>query len=367
MRYLQDRPDIVNPFAYHVAEMGMRLRRKLGGPAAQPVNAVLMGRRNNPPDKEQGIRPLAVYNPLHYQDLPEAFMDFVASLTGKSPSTTGAGSEGALTKAPFNAMPATADLNAALISYILTGTQVFSSSAGHVGARYRVDHDLSLLVPELWCRMTAEERDARRLIAQGLLSRVSDFRYRGRVVPASRLGYRINARFLHDFGGRIFSDPLAVFPPDMLETERQSLPDFVDGIENIALAQRNAALAYFEDGTAELACPPLLGLLHIMVDGTWNGMAVASPAFRKLFTREETLKSDWYKARLARQQEKDIALLGRHQTYLAGFIAADHNRDAVSRLGLRGRLAATEVRLKQARGVRYLAGLQGTLGVDPLA
>jgi hypothetical protein len=367
VRYLQDRPDLVDPLSYYVAETGMRLRRKLSGPVAQPVGAVLMGRRNNPPDKEHGILPLAVYNPLHYQDLPEAFMDFIASLTGKSPSTTGAGSEGALTKAPFNAMPATADLNAALISYILTGIQVFSTSAGHVGARYRVDHDLSLLVPELWCRMSPEERDARRLIARGLLTRVPDMRYRGRMVPASRLGYRINARFLHDFGGRIFSDPLAVFPPDMLEPERQGLADFVDGVENIAQAQRTAALAYFEDGTAELACPPLLGLLHIMASGSWKGMTLASPELRKLFTREETLKSDWYRARLARQQEKDCALLTRHREYLTTFLAADHNGDAVTRLGLHARLAATEARLKQARHPRYLASLEGTLGVDPLA
>ena len=40
-----------------------------------------------------GVRALAVYNPIHYQELPELFMDFVCSLTGKSPSTTGAGSE----------------------------------------------------------------------------------------------------------------------------------------------------------------------------------------------------------------------------------------------------------------------------------
>ena len=146
-----------------------------------------------------------------------------------------------------------------------------------MGARYRVDHDLSLLIPELWCRLIPEERDARRLVDGGLLSRVGDFKHRGRVVPAGRLGYRINTRFLHAFLGRIFSDPLAVFPPDMLEPERQSLADFVDGVENIAEAQRSAALAYFEDGTAELMCPPLLGLLHIMAEGSWNGMTLQQP------------------------------------------------------------------------------------------
>jgi len=71
------------------------------------VNAVLPGRRNNPADKKAGIRPLSVYNPIHYQEIPELFMDFICSLTGKSPSTTGAGSEGALTKGPFNMLTPT--------------------------------------------------------------------------------------------------------------------------------------------------------------------------------------------------------------------------------------------------------------------
>ncbi len=369
VRYLQDRPDLVDPFATHVAEMGLRLRRRIpaDGPVATAVGAVLMGRRNNPPDPEHGIRPLAVYNPLHYQELPEAFMDFIASLTGKSPSTTGAGSEGALTKAPFNALPATADLNAALVSYVLTGLQIFSSSAGHVGARYRVDHDLSLLVPELWCRLTPEERDARRLIEAGHLSRVGDFKYKGRLVPAGRLGYRINTRFLHAFLGRIFSDPLAVFPTDMLEPERQGMAEFVDGVENIAEAQRLAAKAYFEDGTAGLLCPPLQGLLHIMAEGSWKGMTLRSPAFRKLFTREEMLKSDWYRRRLVLQQERDKALYARHREYLKDFLAQDHNREAARRLGLKTRLASAETRLKEVSRPGYLASLEGMLGVDPLA
>ena len=68
-------------------------------PPPIPVDAVLIGRRNNPPDRAAGIRPLAVYGPIHYQELPELFMDFICSLTGKSPSTTGAGSEGRSRKA----------------------------------------------------------------------------------------------------------------------------------------------------------------------------------------------------------------------------------------------------------------------------
>ena len=92
------------------------------------MNAVLAGRRNNPADPKVGLPPLAVYNPVHYQELPELFMDFICSLTGKSPSTTGAGSEGALTKGPFNALPPIIDLNNALVSMLLTGYGAYEHS-----------------------------------------------------------------------------------------------------------------------------------------------------------------------------------------------------------------------------------------------
>ena len=177
-RYLQLRPDMARPRDRYVAEMGARLSRRLplSAPVHFPVIAVLSGRRNNPP--EPGIRPLCVYGPIHYQELPELFMDYVCSLTGKSPSTTGAGSEGALTKGPFNALAATADLNNALVSFLLTGYAGFSSAAGFVGPHYRVDHDISLLVPEIWCRLYPHERDPRHLIEAGHLERLDGLRAR---------------------------------------------------------------------------------------------------------------------------------------------------------------------------------------------
>lgn len=160
------------------------------------VNAVLPGRRNNPVDKKAGIRPLAVYNPIHYQETPELFMDFVCSLTGKSPSTTGAGSEGALTKAPFNMLTPTTDLNNALLSHILTESNGFSTAAGYIGAENKVDHDISILIPEIWSRMTPDDRNPKNLISNGSLEKLEDFEYEGKKVLASRLGYRIT-KHLH--------------------------------------------------------------------------------------------------------------------------------------------------------------------------
>ena len=178
-RYLQLRPDMAHPRDRYVAEMGARLNRRLPlhAPVHFPVISVLSGRRNN--RQEEGIRPLCVYGPIHYQELPELFMDYVCSLTGTSPSTTGAGSEGALTKGPFNALAATADLNNALVAMLLTGYAGFSSAAGFIGPRYRVDHDVSLLVPEVWCRLFPHERDPRRLIEAGHLERLEDYDLRG--------------------------------------------------------------------------------------------------------------------------------------------------------------------------------------------
>ena len=56
-------------------------------------------------------------------------------MTGKSPSTTGAGSEGALTKGPFNALPPIIDLNNTLVSFILTGHHAFVTATVTSGQR----------------------------------------------------------------------------------------------------------------------------------------------------------------------------------------------------------------------------------------
>src|SRR5512144_2983527 len=104
-------------------------------------------------------------------------------------------------------MPPVIDLNNALVAAMLTEYAGFTTSAGYVGPQYRVDHDISMLAPEIWCRMKPEERDPRFLIENGYLEKVDDFVFDGRKVLASRLGYRISPRFADVFLGRIFETP----------------------------------------------------------------------------------------------------------------------------------------------------------------
>jgi hypothetical protein len=323
VRYLQQRPDLASPMERYLAELGTRLQRRIpaGKPVHFPVNAVLPGRRNNPP--APGIKPLAVYGPIHYQELPELFMDFVASLSGKSPSTTGAGSEGALTKGPFNALTATADLNNALVSFILTGYPGFSSAAGFIGRDRRVDHDVSFLVPEIWSRLSPRDTDPAWLIEKGYLEKLEDFDHNGEKVLASRLGYRITPGFAHAFLGKIFDSPMAVFDEAMLRPETQDLDAYVDGIRHIVASQRQVAEGYLADGSIEDACPPLKALLTIMARGEYEGKDIDHPDIRALFTRENLLASDWYKERLDIKQRRDIALAQRQVAYLEAFLEAD--------------------------------------------
>jgi len=366
-RYLQDRPDLVNARHTYIQKMGTRIYRRvpLCEAVFYPVNAVLPGRRMNPPETKNNIPPLAVYNPIHYQELPELFMDFVASVTGKSPSTTGFGSEGALTKGPFNALWPVVDLNNALLSFILTEYDGFISAAGHIGPNVRVDHDISLLVPELWSRMSVEERNPEFLIANGYLEKLEDFEHGGRQVRAGILGYRITLRFVHAFFGRIFSNPNAVFAPSMLRPELQDMDVFSEGMDNLFATLKRVAEHYFNDGSVEAACPPLKALLHIMDHGNYEGRGLNHPDIRRMFTREYLMESEWYQERLKTKQARDIALYTRHIRHLESFVAKEKHSAIVDRLGIRNRLQDCRDRLNEASSPSYLEKLTGTIGADP--
>ncbi|MEM6691026.1 MAG: hypothetical protein AAF664_16480, partial [Planctomycetota bacterium] len=364
-RYLQDRPDMVFSRDTYVAKRGMQLFRGLGSedPVHAPVGAILSGRRNNAPDREAGIRALAVYSPLHYQELPELVMDYVCSLTGKSPSTTGAGSEGALTKAPFNALMPSVDLNSMVVSMILTGLGGFSTPAGHIGPKFEVGHDISLLIPEVWCRMSPEERDPANLIAEGMLEKLDDYEREGTLIPASRLGFRITGKFVRRYMSRVFDNASKVFPDEILKPELQDQESFDDGILHIAEAQTRVAKQYFEDGGYELACPPLQAILSILHTGSYDGHDINSPEVRSLFDREQMLASDWYRRRLATKRSKDLGHWQAFVTCLEEKSAAAHEDDEFD---YESRLAYAKKMLERVRADDYESSLVGTIGADPM-
>ncbi len=363
-RYLQDRPDLVRPLDKYIAEMGVRLYRQIPAdqPVPLPVNAVISGRRNNPPDLAKNIRSLAVYGPIHYQELPELFMDYICSLTGKSPSTTAAGSEGALTKAPFNALRTTADLNAALVSMILTNLSGFSSAAGHVGPNSRFDHDISLLVPEVWCRMSEDEREPQYLIDHKYLEKVSDTDCGSEIIPSRRLGYRITERFVKHFFARIFDNPDKVFDSHILQPEKQDPASYADGVKYIMEAYERVALQYFEDGSIEDACPPLRALLSIMAHGQYEGMDETDPQVREMFTLDSLLKGDWYHNRLLRKQQRDIELWTKLLANSENALAHSERFDAPFLTELATRRAHAQRELAHVQRAEYLDELVGTLG-----
>ncbi|PKP11291.1 MAG: hypothetical protein CVU09_03180 [Bacteroidetes bacterium HGW-Bacteroidetes-4] len=367
-RYLEKNKFKAESIASYLADVGVRLSRKMKAdePVFYPVNAVLPGRRNNPAEKKSGIRSLSVYNPIHYQELPELFMDFICSLTGKSPSTTGAGSEGALTKGPFNMLVATTDLNNALLSYILTEYAGFSSAAGYIGSENRFDHDISILIPEIWARLMPEDRDPKNLIANKSLEKLEDFEYNGKQVLASRLGYRITENFAFRCMNRLFDEPLAVFTERMLKPELQNMDDYVDGINNIVEAQQKTALSYFEDGSVNAAIPPLKILLHVMAYGHFDGKDISNPELRKQFDREQVIKSDWYLERLKQKQQKDVAFCKKQINYLTQFMQNPDNASLVVEMNIPERIEKAQNNLKEISSEAYFKNLIGTIGIDPL-
>ena len=258
------------------------------------------------------------------------------------------------------------DLNNALLSYILSGYNAFSSAAGYIGTESRVDHDISLLIPELWCRMKVKDRDPKKLIAEGSLEKVEDFEYEGKQVLASRLGYRITENFTFSYLNSIFDEPQAVFNDRMLRPEKQDMAAFADGVNNIVEAQTRVALDYFADGSVEAAIPPLKALLHIMAYGSYEGKSVSDPEIRELFEREYVISAEWYAERLLRKQEIDIEFLEKSKKYLNEFISLEVNREYTDQLNLKRRIAAVEEEMEYVKSAAYLEFLEGTIGADLL-
>jgi hypothetical protein len=229
-----------------------------------------------------------------------------------------------------------------------------------------VDHDVSLLIPEIWCRMSPQEREPKFLIAEQLLDKLEDFTSNGKLIPASRLGWRINGRFIRRFAGRVFDNPNKVFDNSILKPETQDEAAFADGILFIAEAQERIARTYFEDGSIELACPPLKALLHIMVEGKYEGKTISDPKIRQLFTQESMLSSEWYTDRLRLRQLREQQLWQRHVEALDMFQNSTEYDEEKIVLGISARLDNARQRLSHVLSPEYLSELQGTLGADRL-
>jgi hypothetical protein len=229
-----------------------------------------------------------------------------------------------------------------------------------------MDHDVSLLVPEVWSRMQLRECDPEYLLAGNYLEPCRDFQHGGKLVQASRLGYRITSRFVNAFFGRIFNHPHAVFTEDILKPELQDMDIFADGMDNIVNTQRDVALRYFKDGSVGQACPPLRALLEFMAHGSGEVRSLDDPAIRGLFTRENLVASDWYRARLAARQGVERRLWTKHVLYLDRFLKMPSLADEAARLGISERLTRARSRLSDIDAPGYAESLQGTIGAEPL-
>jgi hypothetical protein len=363
-RYLQNREDLLDPKAIYLMNMSVRLANQLllNQNVYHAVDVVVSGRRNNPPEK--GIKPLCVHNPLHYLELPELFMEFASNMTGKSPSSTCAGLEGVMTKGPFNCLSTVIDLNNTLVSFLVTGYGGFISSAGCIGPRVKVGHDISYLIPEIVCRMTSTERSPDYLISNGFLEKCSDMVYNEKTIASSRLGCRITKKFVSSFFGRILLSSDTVFSDEILKPELQDMDIFADSMENMVNAHKRAAAIFFEDGSIAKACPPIKALLHIMAKGDYNGMTMVSDEFRAMFYPENILASDWYIKRLRVSKEITLNRYKRCLDYMLSFGVSHANSPILNSIGLDKAIKETRSTIDQlSEATEDNLGF-GTIGAD---
>ena len=104
---------------------------------------------------------------------------------------------------------------------------------------------------------------------------------------------------------------------------------------------------YFEDGSIEIACPPLKALLHIMVDGEFEKKSIRDAEIRKLFTKESLLASDWYMDRLRLRQLREQQLWQRHVQSLETFFNSNEFPDEKISMNILGRLEKSRQQLVQ--------------------
>ncbi|MCB0320024.1 MAG: hypothetical protein KDD60_03805, partial [Bdellovibrionales bacterium] len=182
-RYLMPFPKEADSVEAQLASRALHLHRNVPfeRPVYEGVEVVIPANRFDKEDKEHNFPPLAVNGAVHAVDLPELLAQIAASLTVKSRSTSGPGSEGAGTKRPFMELSGIYELNNVLLQLGLTEQEVFVTASGRVGPKYLVDHDLSFLAAEVfgvWSRVVSPERRSfANLKATGYIRQEEPFYY----------------------------------------------------------------------------------------------------------------------------------------------------------------------------------------------
>jgi hypothetical protein len=103
-----------------------------------------------------------------------------------------------------------------------------------------------------------------------------------------------------------------------------------------------------------------------MAYGSWENKDANHPEFRRLFTREALLESEWYEERLRVKQARDVTLWQRHVQRLTEFLALPSHLEEARRLGIHERLARAKQELERVSSNDYLSALHGTIGADPI-
>jgi hypothetical protein len=103
-----------------------------------------------------------------------------------------------------------------------------------------------------------------------------------------------------------------------------------------------------------------------MTHGMHEGRDEKHPEIRALFTRENIMASDWYTARLAALQQHDLRLWRNHAAYLQNFLKKKNYEEEAKRLGLAAKLEAAWATYHKVKSPDSLAGLKGTIGLQPL-
>ena len=166
------------------------------------------------------------------------------------------------------------------------------------------------------------------------------------------------------FFGRIFNNPAAVFPVDVLRPEQQDIEVFVDGVDNIAEAHKWVAQRYLDDGSVKAACTPLKALLNIMATGSYEGKTLTDPEIRDLFKPENILSSAEYKQVLENQQNRDRKATAQRRAYLEAYLDANEVSPNIQRTDIEARLVRLKEHQSYVESADFLSDIHGTIGCD---